>query len=39
MEGAGDGKQGHVIFGVILDKKVDDIAFSVDHVCGRRSVS
>jgi len=39
MEGAGNGKQGHFLFGVILDEQVNDIAFSIDHVCGRRSVT
>jgi len=39
MEGAGNGKQGHVLFSVILDEEVDDIAFSIDHVCRCRSDS
>ena len=39
MKGTGNGKQGHVLFGVILDEEADDIAFSVDHVCGCRSAS
>ena len=39
VEGTGNGEQSHVLFGVILDEEVDDIAFSIDHVCGSRSVS
>lgn len=39
VEGAGNGEQGHVLFGVVLDEEVDDIALSIDHVCGSRSVS
>ena len=35
----GNGEQGHVLFGVILDEEVNDIAFSIDHVCGCQSVS
>lgn len=37
MEGTGNRKQGNIPFGVILDEEVDDIALSIDHVCGCRS--
>jgi len=37
MEGTGNGKQRHVLFRIILDEQVDDIAFLIDHVCGCRS--
>ena len=33
MEGTGNGEQGHVPFGVVLDEEIDYIAFSIDHVC------
>ena len=37
MKGADNGKQGHVLFGVVFDGEVDNIVFSIDHICGRRS--
>lgn len=39
MEGTGNGEQGHVPFREILDEEIDNIAFSVDHVCKCRSDS
>jgi hypothetical protein len=33
MERAGNGEYCHVLFGVILDKEVDDIPFPIDYVC------
>lgn len=39
MKGASNGDQSHILFGVILDVQVDNVAFSVDHVWeSRRSV-
>lgn len=39
VEGASNGEQSEVLFRVILEEEIDDIALSVDHVCKRRSVS
>ena len=39
MEGASRGEQSHILFGVVLDKEVDDVALPIDHICTSRSVS
>lgn len=39
MERASNGEHSNVLFCVVLDEEVDDVAFPIDHVCGCRSVS
>jgi len=39
MERAGNGEYSNVLFCVVLDEEVDDVALSVDHVWGYRSAS
>ena len=39
MEGARNGENGNILFCVVLDEEVNNVAFSIDHVWGCRSVS